>query len=164
MYFLKYWCIVDYPTNNFIITKQTAPGNPNSPITILVKIFNPIWNWKLAPIRFIMKIIIPPNIEFNINFSSFFIGIINILPNMKIKHIHAKYVIILLSIAYHSFPFENSKYFSILNFQKFIIYYMSMFYFFRLLLKFYPASSRFLNSKSFIKSTFIPFDFAILIK
>lgn len=41
---------------------------------------------------------IPPRIELKTNFSIFFNGKIKILPKIKIKQMHAKYVIILVSI------------------------------------------------------------------
>ena len=88
-----------YPINNFTIIKHTAPGNPSNPMIMLLTIFNPIWNPKLAPIKLITYITIPPNIEFIISFNIFFNGTIKILPIINIKQIQAKYVIIFKSIS-----------------------------------------------------------------
>ena len=78
----------------FNIINNIAPGIPKKPTINEVKKFNPIWKLKLAPIRFIIYIKIPPNIELNINFRTLFIGQINILPNMNISIIQVKNVII----------------------------------------------------------------------
>lgn len=77
-----------------------APGSPNKPTNILVKTFSPIWNPKLAPTKFIIKIVSPPSIELKTNFNTFFIGTINIFPNINKKQIHAKYVIKFVLIAF----------------------------------------------------------------
>ena len=69
---------------------------------MLVRKFNPIWNPKLLPTKLIKKIQIPPKIELKINFNIFFIGKIKILPIIKIKQIHAKYVIIFMPIKFFS--------------------------------------------------------------
>lgn len=84
--------------NNFIITKHTAPGSPSNPTKILVKILSPMWNPHIPPTRFIKNIVSPPKMELIISFKIFFIGTINILPKINKKHMHAKYVIIFVSI------------------------------------------------------------------
>ena len=84
--------------NNFIITKHTTPGSPSNPTKILVKILRPIWNPHIPPTRFIKKIVTPPKIELITNFKIFFIGTIKTLPKINKKHMHAKYVIIFVSI------------------------------------------------------------------
>ena len=67
-----------------------------------VKIFNPIWNSNVAPIKFITYIKKAPNIEFIINFKIIFNGTIKTLPIINKTITQAKYVnIILLSIFYH---------------------------------------------------------------
>lgn len=70
-----------------------APGIPNIPTNIEVKIFNPIWKLNIEPIKFIAYINIPPKIEFTINLHILFIGKINILPIKNIKNIQANIVI-----------------------------------------------------------------------
>ena len=40
--FFRYPIVVPYPINNLTIIKQTAPGNPNNPMIMLLTIFNPI--------------------------------------------------------------------------------------------------------------------------
>ena len=86
------------PENIDIITKHTAPGKPNNPTKILVKILSPIWNPHIPPTRFIKNIVTPPKTELITSFKIFFIGTINILPKINKKHMHAKYVIIFVSI------------------------------------------------------------------
>lgn len=85
-----------------MIIKHTTPGNPNNPIIILVKKFNPIWNPNVPPIKLMIYITTPPKIEFITNFRILVSGTIKILPNIKIKQIQAKYVIILISILFNS--------------------------------------------------------------
>lgn len=85
--------------NSLIIIRHTAPGNPNTPTKILVKILSPIWNPNAPPIKLIKNIVIPPKIELTTNFKIFLIGTINILPNINKKQIHAKYVIKFVSIS-----------------------------------------------------------------
>ena len=60
--------MLNYPINNFTITKQTVPGNPNNPIKTLVKILSPIWNPNVPPIKLIKYIATPPKIELITNF------------------------------------------------------------------------------------------------
>ena len=73
--------------------KQIAPGNPKSPIKILVKILSPMWKPHIPPIKLIKNIVTPPKTEFITNFKIFLIGTINTLPNINKKQIHAKYII-----------------------------------------------------------------------
>lgn len=54
--------------------------------------FNPIWNPKFIPTKFIIYIKNPPSNELKINFIIFFIGQINIFPNININTIQAKKV------------------------------------------------------------------------
>ena len=90
--------------NSVNIINKIAPGIPNIPTTNAVPIFKPIWKPKFAPIRFIKNIIIPPTIEFPINFNIPFNGQANILPNIKIDITHTANVIkILLSKKSHLF-------------------------------------------------------------
>ena len=101
LFFFGIWGRVFNPVfyiNNFIITKHTTPGNPSNPTKILVKILSPMWNPHIPPTRFIKKIVTPPKIELITNFKIFFIGTINTLPKINKKHMHAKYVIIFVSI------------------------------------------------------------------
>ena len=89
-------------------------GIPNIPIKIAVKIFNPIWNSNVAPIKFITYIKKAPNIEFITIFKIIFNGTIKILPIINKVIIHAKYIsIILLSIFYHpiNLMFKNGQLF-----------------------------------------------------
>ena len=74
---------------------------------ILVTKLSPIWKPNVPPTAFIIKITIPPKTEFNTNFNIFFIGTIKILPSINIKQIHAKYVIMLISIL--STPNKNDN-------------------------------------------------------
>ena len=75
------------------------------PTKIEVIRFNPIWKLKKEPMKFIINIINPPNIEFIINLNIIFIGTINILPNINKKKIQATYVIILLKSTFITCPF-----------------------------------------------------------
>lgn len=60
------------------------------PTKMEVPIFNPIWNEKALPIRFITKINIPPKIEFAINLKIALSGIENIFPTIHKPTIHPK--------------------------------------------------------------------------
>ena len=77
----------------FSTTSNAAPGTPNNPTIIAVKRFKPMWNPKFIPTRFIIYIRIPPKTEFITNFKILLSGMINILPNINKKIIHAKNVI-----------------------------------------------------------------------
>lgn len=82
-----------------------APGIPSNPTNIEVIRFNPIWKLKKQPIKLIINIINPPNIEFIISFIIVLSGTINILPNINKKKIHAIYAIILLKSIFILLPF-----------------------------------------------------------
>ncbi len=72
-----------YPISNLININTILPGIPNKPTKTAVIMFNPMWKFQILPIKFIINIKMPPNIEFNINFNIFLIGTINNLPNKK---------------------------------------------------------------------------------
>ena len=55
-----------------------------------VTIFNPIWNFHVEPIKFIINISSPPNVEFTTNLSNAFNGTKNILPTIHKTTIHPK--------------------------------------------------------------------------
>lgn len=76
--------------NNVTIISNIAPGNPSMPTITAVNIFNPIWKFQIPPIKLIINIKIPPNIEFPINFNIAFNGIEKISPIIKRKNIQAK--------------------------------------------------------------------------
>ena len=101
--------VMYYPTRSFTIIKHTTPGIPNKPTIKLVIKFNPMWNPKFAPIRFIKYIVNPPSIEFKTNFIIFCIGTIKIFPNIKIKQTHAKNVIMFVSIKIPSLSYFTKK-------------------------------------------------------
>ncbi len=63
------------------------------PTKIEVPIFNPMWNEKVPPIRFMIKISIPPKIEFAINLKTAFNGIENIFPIIHNPIIQLKIII-----------------------------------------------------------------------
>ena len=84
-----------------------APGIPNKPTNMEVIRFNPIWKLKKLPIKLIINIINPPNIEFIISFAIVLIGTINIFPNINKKKIHAIYAIILLKSIFILLPFPS---------------------------------------------------------
>ena len=152
---IKLFHFVFHPIKSLTTIKHTAPGNPNKPTTILVKIFNPIWKPKLAPIKLIIKMANPPKTELKTNFKIFFNGTIKILPKINKKQIQAKYVIRFPSILPSS-----------IFYLKFLLHFYS--FFGQILLYFnYPASSPSSNNEnliSFIISTSIPLDFATFIK
>lgn len=75
--------------NIFITTITIAPGIPKSPIKIEVIKFKPIWNPKAFPIKLMMKMSTPPNIELMTNFSIVLIGTIKTFPNINKKIIQA---------------------------------------------------------------------------
>lgn len=52
--------------------------------------FNPIWNPNILPIKFIIKIRIPPITEFAIIFIIYLIGNIKNFPNINKQMTHAK--------------------------------------------------------------------------
>lgn len=62
------------------------------PTKMEVPIFNPIWNEKALPIRFITKIKIPPKTEFAINLKIALIGIENIFPTIHKPIMHPKII------------------------------------------------------------------------
>lgn len=68
-------------------------GIPRIPTKMEVPIFNPIWNEKALPIRFITKIRIPPKTEFAINLKIAFNGIENIFPTIHSPITHPKIII-----------------------------------------------------------------------
>lgn len=82
--------------NSLISTTNIAPGIPKIPTVIEVIIFNPIWKFKNPPIKLIIRIIIPPSIEFIINFNIVFSGTINTFPAINKKNRHATKAITLL--------------------------------------------------------------------
>lgn len=72
------------------------------PTKMEVPIFNPIWNEKALPIRFITKIKIPPKTEFAINLKIALSGIENIFPTIHKPTIHPKIMkIVEMSKFYH---------------------------------------------------------------
>ena len=92
----KIYLFVFHPKIIFIIVIKIAPGIPSIPTNTDVNTLSPIWKLKVAPTILIIYINNPPKIELKINFKIVLIGIINILPNIKIKKMHAKYVTIVL--------------------------------------------------------------------
>ena len=57
-----------------------------------VPTFSPIWNEKALPIRFMMKINIPPKIEFAINLKTALSGIENNFPTIHNPTIQPKII------------------------------------------------------------------------
>lgn len=92
------------------IIRSIAPGIPRIPMIRAFIILSPIWKLKALPIKLIININIPPNIEFPISFIIHFRGTEKILPIKNKKNIQAKYVIIVfVSNSNHLKPFY-SKY------------------------------------------------------
>ena len=60
-----------------------TPGIPSAPIINAVIKFNAMLKFIKFPIKFIIKIAIPPSIELNISFTAIFIGIAKNLPKKK---------------------------------------------------------------------------------
>lgn len=72
---------------------KITPGIPKIPTKMEVPTFNPIWNEKAPPIKLIIKIRIPPKIEFAINLKIAFNGIENIFPTTHRPTIQPKIII-----------------------------------------------------------------------
>ena len=72
------------------MTSNIAPGIPNIPTIIAFNTLRPIWKLNKFPIKLIIKISMPPNIELPISFSIPFNGTANIFPIKNIKKIQAK--------------------------------------------------------------------------
>ena len=67
-----------------------TPGIPSIPTSNAVIIFNPMWKLNIWPIKLIINIRIPPNIELPIIFIIPFNGTAKILPIINKKNIQAK--------------------------------------------------------------------------
>lgn len=74
---------------------------PNIPTTNDVTTLSPMWKENAFPIKLMIKIKIPPKIEFNINFKIAFSGIENTFPITQKIIIHPKIITI----------FETSKFY-----------------------------------------------------
>ena len=59
-----------------------------------VPTFKPIWNWNALPTRLIIKIRIPPKMEFVVNFKIAFIGIENTFPIIHKPIMQTKMIIV----------------------------------------------------------------------
>lgn len=68
--------------NIFRRMSRIAPGIPKIPTRIEVPTFNPMWNEKAPPIKFITKMRSPPKTEFTINLKIALRGIENSFPTI----------------------------------------------------------------------------------